>query len=372
VVARVEAGGGRSQRLYQAREAAVSLGGLWVIVAAVTGLAALGPQSLRLSAMTMLINLMIVVGIYTFTGNSGVFSFGHLVFMMVGAYAGTLLIIPESTKNNAYPTLFAFIRHAHLPTLPATLIGGVTAMIVAAIVAVPLMRLTGIAAALGTFVLLIIANTIGNNWEAVTGGSPGLSGIAGITLWAVLVWALLAIAVSWLFQHTLVCGRLRASREDEIAARSVGISVWAERTLAFSVSAFIVGTAGVLFGRVAQGIYPNAFYLDLTFVTLAMLVVGGLQSLSGAVVGTIVLSVIAEILTRMSNGMNVGGLHIKVPVGTEQVGFALMMLLVLLLKPNGLTGGREFSFGRFGEGFRRPGPRSGRPEAVGSTDEAGG
>ena len=361
--------GRRSERLDGARDAAVSLGGLCALVAAVTGLATLGPQSLHLSAMTMLINLMIVVGVYTFTGNSGVFSFGHLVFMMVGAYAGTLLIIPEATKNAAYPTLFPFIRHAHLPSLPATLIGGITAMAIAAIVAVPLMRLTGIAAALGTFVLLIIANTIGNNWEAVTGGSPGLSGIAGISLWAVLVWALLAIVVAWLFQHTLVCGRLRASREDEIAARSVGISVWAERTLAFSVSAFIVGVAGVLFGQVEQGVYPNAFYLDLTFVTLAMLVVGGLRSLSGAVVGTIVLSVLSEILTRMSNGMNVAGLHIKVPVGTEQVGFALTMLLVLLLKPDGLTGGREFSFQQSRDLVRRLGPRSGGAEPVGA-DEA--
>jgi branched-chain amino acid transport system permease protein len=89
------------------------------------------------------------------------------------------------------------------------------------------------------------------------------------------------------------------------------------------------------------------------------------------VVGTIVLSILAEILTRMSNGMHVAGVYIKVPVGTEQVGFALMMLLVLLLKPDGLTGGREFSFERLQEALRKLGVRLGRPEPLGA-DEAGG
>lgn len=339
-------------------------------MAVVTGLASLGPQSLRLSAMTMLTNLMIVVGIYTFTGHSGVFSFGHAAFMMVGAYAGALLIIPEATKNDAYPTLFAPIRHAHLPTLPATLIGGVAAMVVAALIALPLMRLVGLAAALGTFVILIIANTIGNNWEAVTGGSPGLSGIAGISLWAMLAWALIAITLAWLFQQTLLCGHLRAAREDEVAARSIGISVWKERTVAFAFSAFIVGVAGVLFGQVQQGLYPNGFYLDLTFVTLAMLVVGGLKSLTGAVVGTLVLSIFSEILTRLSNGVTLADVYLKVPVGTEQVGFALMMLAILLLRPDGLTQGRELSTDwlvRTGRKIGLPPRRSGRQGAASSS-----
>jgi branched-chain amino acid transport system permease protein len=118
-----------------------------------------------------------------------------------------------------------------------------------------------------------------------------------------------------------------------------------ERTIAFVLSALTVGIAGVVFGQVQQGIYPNAFYLDTTFVTLAMLVVGGMRSLTGAVVGAISLSALAELLSRLQNGLVIGGTTLKIPVGSQQVGFALAMLAVLLLRPAGITGGHELSFG---------------------------
>jgi branched-chain amino acid transport system permease protein len=109
------------------------------------------------------------------------------------------------------------------------------------------------------------------------------------------------------------------------------------------ISAFIVAIAGVAFGQAQQGIFPNAFYLEATFVTLAMLVVGGMRSLTGAVVGAIALSALAEGLSRLQNGVTVAGVRLDIPDGSQQVGFALAMLVVLLLRPDGLTGGRELT-----------------------------
>jgi branched-chain amino acid transport system permease protein len=329
----------------EALDALVLLGGLCALIAAVTALTTLGPTSLELTGMNMLVNLMIVVGLYIFVGNSGVFSFGSLFFVQVGAYVGAMLIIPTSVKNDAYPELYAWLRHAHSFTIAGIVIGGLAAMIAAAVLALPLMRLSGLSAALGTFVVLVIGNVVFTNWDKLTGGSPGVSGIPSMTIWIVLVWALVCVGIAWSFQQTTWCRRLRASREDEIAARAIGVRVARERTIAFTLSALTVGIAGVVFGQVQQGIYPNAFYLDTTFVTLAMLVVGGMRSLTGAVVGAISLSALAELLSRLQNGLGIAGTMLKIPVGSQQVGFALAMLVVLLLRPAGITGGKELSFG---------------------------
>jgi branched-chain amino acid transport system permease protein len=227
--------------------------------------------------------------------------------------------------------------------VPAILAGAVAAALVAVVLASALMRLSGLNAGVGTFIVLIIGNIIVNNADALTGGTAGLSGIPATTPWQVLAWALVCMLLAWTFQQTASCSRLRASREDAFAAQAVGIAIRRERTIAFVVSAFIVGIAGGTFAQAQQAINPSAFYLDITFITIAMLVVGGMSSLTGAVVGTVVLSVLSELLNRLVNGVTIG-VYIKAPTGTAEVGFALAMLLMLIRRPEGLTGGRELSF----------------------------
>jgi branched-chain amino acid transport system permease protein len=326
-----------------AGDSVVLFAGLSALIAAVTALTAAGPLSLQLTGMAMLTNLMIVVGLYVFIGNSGVFSFGSLFFVMVGAYVGAVLVIPTETKDAAYPELYGLLRSAHTSGVLAIVVAAAVAMTVALLLGVALMRLSGITAALGTFVVLVIGNVVFTNWEKGTGGQPGLSGIPQSGIWIILVLALVCVAIATLFQHTTWCRRLRASREDEIAARAIGIRVAKERTVAFVISACIAAIGGVAFGQSQQGIYPNAFYLEATFVTLAMLVVGGMRSLTGAVVGTITLSALAELLSRLQNGLDIAGTTLKIPNGSQQVGFAVAMLIILLLRPEGLTGGQELS-----------------------------
>jgi branched-chain amino acid transport system permease protein len=328
-------------RSSETRRNLLSLLGLGAIVTCVVAAASAASPSLELSAVSMLVNLMVVVGIYVFIGNAGVFSFGHVAFMAVGAYTASLLLIPAEMKTAAFPFLADPLLSAELPGIPAMLAAGAVALVAAAILAIPLMRLSGLAAALGTFVMLIIAGIVFENLEVVTGGTAGLSGIPPAGVWTILVWALVCVAIAWAFQQTSACVRLRASREDHFAAQAVGISISRERGVAFVVSAFIVGIAGACFAQAQQAINPGAFYLDLTFVTLAMLVVGGMQSLTGAVIGTIALSVLSELLSRLVTGIEIGDVMLKLPSGSQQVGFAVVMLLALILRPTGLTRGRE-------------------------------
>jgi branched-subunit amino acid ABC-type transport system permease component len=311
-------------------------------VAVLALLASTGPGSQDLVVVTALVNMVVVVGLSIFVGNSGVFSFGHIAFMAVGAYTTALLTIPSSSKHLLFLAMPDWLADLHMAPVPAILVGGVLAAALAAALALPLMRLSGLNAALATFAVLLITYSVASNLDEVTNGASGLGGIPKpVGIPGALVAALGAIALAFLFGLTRIARQLRASREDETAARAIGISIVRNRAIAFTVSAFVVGIAGGLSAGAVGSIQPDAFYLSITFLTIAMLVVGGMTSLSGAVVGTVVLSVVAELLRRLEDGAHVGFFSVDAPTGMREIGLAVCMLAILILRPSGLTGGRE-------------------------------
>ena len=313
---------------------------LGVLVVAVTLIGEAGSAVLNTMLVNMLINLMLVIGLYVFAGNSGVFSFGHIGFMAVGAYTTAAFRIPEETKNVLFPGL----PGTELGSIAATLVGGAMATVVALVVALPLMRLSGLVASLGTFAFLNIVFVVTSNLDEVTGGSTGLGGVPTTTTrTTALVWALLAIAVAWAYQQTASCLRVRGSREDEAAARAIGIGITGERTVSFCLSAFITGVAGGLFAQFLGTFNPNTFFITLTFATVAMLVVGGRLSLSGAVIGALFISWVSEGVRRVEDGADFGLFHVGSLPGLQQVVIAVVMLLTLIVRPRGLTNSEEIT-----------------------------
>jgi branched-subunit amino acid ABC-type transport system permease component len=326
--------------------------GIWpllVLVAVTSAVSlvtvALGPDSLDRVVLAAVINLTVVVGLYMFTGISGVFSFGHASFMAIGAYAGAILVIPPETKKFVLPDLPGFLAGAHLDPFPATLSAGGLAAAAALILSLPLVRLSGLTAGLATFAVLSVVNIVARNWEQLTHGTAGVSGIpTTTTVWGALGWAIAAMAAAWAFQRSRIGLRLRASREDEAAARSIGVAVARERSIAFVLSAFFVGAAGALFGMFIGSFNPDAFFLNITFLMVVMLVIGGTSSLAGAVVGTIVISGVSELLRRIEGGVDVGFVTLSGRAGLRDIGLALVMLAILIFRPRGLTAGREISW----------------------------
>ena len=326
---------------------------LAALVVVVTVLGSFGSAVLQTTLVTMLIDVILVVGLYVFVGNSGVFSFGQIGFMAIGAYTAANLRIPSVTKAALFPSM----PDLELPSTLATLVGGGAAAAVALLIAIPLMRLSGLVASLGTFAFLNIVYIVASNLDDVTGGSTGIAAVpATTTRNTALVWAVVAIALAWAFQQSRVCLRLRGSREDEAAARAVGIGITFERTAAYVLSAFINGIAGGLFAQFYGTFNPNAFFIEITFLTVAMLVVGGVLSLSGAVVGALFISLLTEALRRIETGVDLGVFSIPELIGLQQVGIAIAMLLVLLFRPRGLTGGEEITPARLRGLWRRPNP----------------
>jgi branched-chain amino acid transport system permease protein len=290
--------------------------------------------SIRVEATVMLINLVLVVGLYAFVGNTGIVSFGHMSFMGVGAYVAGLTTMSVGLKQITLPDLPGILSTASLSSVEALLIGGLVACFVAAIVAIPIMRLSGLAAGIATLALLQIAEIVASNWETVTGGPGGLTSIPrSTTLESAFVCAMVAIFIAFLFQESRSGLRLRAAREDESAARAVGVRIVRDRTIAFVVSAFIVGLGGGMYVQYFGLFSPEDFYISITVLTLAMLIVGGIRTLTGAVLGTVVISVAVYLLNEAESTTNVSSL--------SDIGLAVAMLAILILRPNGLIG-RDF------------------------------
>jgi branched-chain amino acid transport system permease protein len=300
---------------------------------------------------------VIVVGLYVFVGNSGVLSFGHISFVAVGAYGAGLMTVPADVKPNVLPDLFPFIAHHSIGNVPSLLLAAGLGGAFAFFVGLPLMRLSGLAAGIATFAVLGITHNVLFNYTKLGPGAGTLSLVPETTgLVQALAGALVAIAIAWLYQLSRLGRLLRATREDPAAAQAVGVSIHRQRLWAFTLSGAVCGLGGGLLVHELGTLTAGDVYLNLTFLTLAMLVVGGTGSLLGAVVGALAISGLNSFLANAEGGVGLVWFTLDVHGGTNLVVLGSVMALILILRPSGLTGGRELRLPRLAP---RPRPSAG-------------
>ena len=173
----------------------------------------------------------------------------------------------------------------------------------------------------------------------------GLSSIVGlpmyVNVWVGFAWATAVIWTAFAYQSSRFGLALRATREDEAAAKASGINIVMQRFIAFVLSAFFVGVGGALYAHFIGVISVDTFYIEMTFVTLAMLVFGGMRSLSGAVIGVITISGLIDLLREVEGGIRIGGVLLSAPAYAQELGFAIVMILILVFRPKGLMAGHE-------------------------------
>jgi branched-chain amino acid transport system permease protein len=319
-----------------------------VILCAAIGLVALIATALPAASQRVvteaLIKLVVVIGMFIFSGNSGVLSFGHVSFMALGGYMSAILTLPVRRKEVVLD-LPVFLEQLQVSPIVAMIAASSFAALIALIIAPALMRLRGIALPMATFALLAITHVVASNWSSVTNGRQALVGLPRFTdLWVATGASLLALVVAYLYQNSRRGLLLRASREDEVAATASGVGIEKERVIAFTISGFFIGLGGVLFSHFVGTVTANTFYLDLTFVTISMLVVGGMFSLSGAVLGVAVVSMVSEGLRIVEKGIDVGGTTIGAPPGLQELVLAIIMGAILMYRPLGLAGRHELSW----------------------------
>lgn len=318
----------------------ILLVGALLLVQIITSTA--GGNILSRIVTVMFIHVVLVAALQMFMGNSGVVSFAHVGFMGIGAYTSIIFTLDPQLKRVVLPNLYPFLEGASLPFLPALIVGALIAALVAAVIGFPLMRLSGSASVIATFALLVIIHVILLNWNEITNGPRTVFRIERYTdAWTAAIWAIIAVVLAYLFRESRLGLMLRASREDEKAASSVGIDIVMMRWIAFTISAFFAGVAGVLYAHFIQSFGAGAYYLELTFVVLAMLVVGGTGSVSGAVIGVLAITLLSEGVRNVENQINIANLIPGGIAGATEVVVSIVMVLVLILRPSGLTGGRE-------------------------------
>lgn len=285
---------------------------------------------------------MLVVALQVFVGNSGIVSFGHVAFSGIGAYTAALLTILPDIKARALPMLPAMIINLDAGLITATLGAAFVAFLVALLTGLALARMQEQAMAMATLALLVMMHAVFSNWETVTRGTIGIYGIPrSINLGVALVGIILIVGLALLFKASPTGLHLQASREQPLAAQTIGINLFRVRLLGWLISGALMGGAGALWAQNILAFGPDQFYFVETFTLLSMLVIGGLGSVSGAITGAAVVTVVSELLRDLEGGFTLGPLSIPELPGLVQLAVAVLIMIILIYRPEGLLGQRE-------------------------------
>jgi branched-chain amino acid transport system permease protein len=304
--------------------------------------AALGGNATVLTATNFLVMLVAVLGFSVFSGNSGIMSFGNVAFMALGAQISATLTSPVAIKTANLPLLPAFIQSVQLDFLTATAITLALIAVVAFVSGLAIVRMSPTSASIATLGFLIIVNSVIVGAQGFTRGSQAMYGVPKLmSLPFAAILAVAAIIIVRLYRDSVAGIRLRAGRDNDAAARACGIDVPRERLRAWVVGAVISGLAGAMFAHVLTVFSAKEFYFDLTFSIIAMMVVGGMASVTGAVAGTALITLLIEILRRLENGFSLGVLEVPQIFGLTEIGLSLAILAILYTGRIGLLGFKE-------------------------------
>lgn len=315
-----------------------------VVVGVLSYGTALISPGMRFMITGALATLVMVLALQVFVGNSGVLSFGHGTFALLGAFTTGLLTMPSRIKENVLSDLAGPLQSAHAGMPVGMLAGVIIAAVAALVIGLFLMRLHGLAAGIATFAVLMVGDNIFFNSRWIGPGPQVMPQVPRFPFLEVpLVLALLAIVVAYAAGVSRSGRLLRASREDYLAAQALGKSIWRLRVGFFALSGAMAGLAGAMYAHHAAAISARDFYLGFTFLTLAMLIIGGAGSVWGAVVGCMVVTALGQLLLSLEQGLQIGSLVFTIPDGVRAITIAAALVVVLLWRPTGITGSREFA-----------------------------
>ena len=298
-----------------------------------------GSTSSSRTYVIFLVNVMLVVSLQAFIGNSGIVSFGHVAFMGIGAYTTALVTIPSAIKVSQLPDLPSALASADVGLVAAVALSALVALVVAAIFGGAIIRMTESTMAMATLALLVVVHTFFQNATTFTRGSVGLAAIpVRTTVSVAAVAAVVFVLLTRLYKESGPGLRVRAAREDPLSAASVGTAVARTRYGAWLLSAAMMGAAGSLWVQSVIAFNANQFYFAITFALLAMLVVGGRTSITGAVAGAAIITFLTDTLARVEQGVAIGPWELPRITGTVQFVIAFLIIITLILRPEGIFG----------------------------------
>jgi branched-chain amino acid transport system permease protein len=293
------------------------------------------------------VNIILALSLNLIYGFTGLFSLGHAGFMAIGAYTCSLLILPAAHKQAMFllqSPMWPF-SVMHSPFFVAIVIAGLVAAFFGVLIGLPVLRLGGDYLGIATRGFAEIIRVLANNMPRVTNGALGLKGIPSYSnLWWNYGWCLITLFVIMRLVRSNFGNTLKAIRDDEVAARAMGINTFRYRLTSFTIGAFFAGVGGALLASLLTTIDPKMFLFILTFNVLMIVVAGGLGSLTGTVLAGVVITVLLEWLRIVENPFTIGSITVPAIPGMRMVVFSLALLFIILFRQQGIMGKREFSW----------------------------
>lgn len=263
-----------------------------------------------------LINIILAVSLNLIVGFTGQLCLGHAGFMSIGAYVSAVIT-----------------QKAGMPFIASIIIGAIVACIFAGLIGYPTLKLTGDYFAITTLAFCEIIRIIIMNIDAV-GGARGFTGIPKKTNFTLaFLFAVITIVIIYNIIHSSQGRAMLSVRENEIAAQSMGINAFKYKMMAFIIGAFFAGLAGGLYSHYMGYIQPMSFDFNKSIDYLTFVVFGGMGSLSGSIIATIVLTFLPELLRSMQD--------------FRMIIYPLALIILMIFRPQGLLGDKEISFSIF-------------------------
>ncbi|NLW41280.1 MAG: branched-chain amino acid ABC transporter permease, partial [Tissierellia bacterium] len=272
-------------------------------------------------------------------GFTGLFSLGHAGFMAIGAYTVAILTIsPENKAMNFFlEPIVPFLADVQLSFLPALIMGGIIAATFGFLIGAPVLRLTDDYLAIATLGFAEIIRVVFTNTQSLTNGALGLK---AIPKYSSILWSWIIAFLTILFMVFLTEGSygkaFKSIKEDEIAARSMGINLFKHKVMSFTFSSFLAGIGGGLMAVHLGTIDPNMFRIALTFNIILIMVLGGIGNINGTVISAIVVTAAMEILRFLDSSINLGFIRLPGIPGMRMVIFAIILMLVVILRKDRL------------------------------------
>lgn len=293
------------------------------------------------------------------TGFTGLFSLGQAGFMALGAYVTAILTIPVGMRQSVYYMngIAPWLENFHMPMVPAMLLGGLVAAGCAALIGIPVLRLKSDYLAIATlgFAEIIRAVLASPMMDRITNGSYGLNNIPGFAnLFQPLLIAAACIAVMLLLIRSGYGRAFKAIRDDEVAAEAMGINLLRHKELSFVISSFFTGVSGGMLACFMRSIDTKTFQVTLTYNILLIVVLGGIGSVSGSIIGSFLINGGQEWLRFLDEPLTIGGVSIPLfRPGFRMVIYSILLMVVVLFWRSGIMGTHEFSWDRLFGRFRR-------------------
>lgn len=285
-------------------------------------------------------------------GMTGMFSLGHAGFMAIGAYTVGILTMPVTMKemNFFMQPIVPFLANVEWGFLPALLAAGLIAAFFGILIGAPVLRLTDDYLAIATLGFAEIIRVVFTNTQSLTNGALGLKGIPNYTnIWWSWGVALVTVWFIWFLMKGTYGKAFLAIREDEVAARAMGINLFKHKVMSFAFGCFFAGVAGGLMAGMLGTIDPNMFRITLTFNILLIVVLGGLGQIGGTIISAVIVTVMMEALRFLDEAMDLGFVQIKGIPGMRMVVFSIILIIVVIVREKGFVRrpkGRELTYAK--------------------------